>query len=385
MPSTATLADFEDDSVSDAVGIAAPWSLTLKEARALDHDDLVALDDLMQRAGDSHSGNVFFEPRAVLASSPLSKQPIHWLLWSHQNRLCFAAPVVVRRVGGFSFLKIWTHTYAPLGTPLIADPFQADAFLDELGRQGFSALVCPWLESESVLAKAVQNRNVQQQGFWSGLADRVVLTSDWTQAASLSKQRKKKLRKMQRLIPLVHTVLKGPEAQNDGFRQFCDLEAMGWKGAAGSALKQSETALNFATELVAGHAARGTLAIDSLDDPARSGDQAVAMVVSFAQAGRGVVWKIGHHTEYDAVSPGYQVILAASERFTGGDTAISIDSLAGPEHPMVGWLWPGRLTVGTLSIPLGNSALAARILSRFYAAETRLRSMARALRQRLRG
>lgn len=385
MPSTATLVDFEDDSVSDAVGKAAPWALTLKDARSLDQDDLAALDDLTQRAGDSHSGNVFFEPRAVLASSPLSKQPIQWLFWSQQNRLCFAAPVIVQRVGGFSFLKIWTHTYAPLGTPLIADQFQADAFLDKLGLQGFSALVCPWLESNSILAKAVNNRSAKQQGIWSGLADRVVLTSDWTQAASLSKQRKKKLRKMQRQIPLVHTVLQGPEAQTDGFRQFCDLEAMGWKGAAGSALKQNETALHFATELVAGHAARGTLAIDSLDDPGRSGDQAVAMVVSFAQAGRGVVWKIGHHTEYEAVSPGYQVILAASERLTTSDGQTSIDSLAGPEHPMVGWLWPGRLSVGTLTIPLGRSSLTARILSGFYEAETRLRKLARSLRQRLRG
>lgn len=385
MPSTATLAGFDDDSVSDAVGIAAPWSLALKDARTLDHDDLASLDDLIGRAGDSHSGNVFFEPRAVLASSPLSKHPIHWLLWSHQNRLCFAAPVIVRRVGGFSFLKIWTHTYAPLGTPLIADPFQADALLDELGRQGFSALVCPWLESDSILAKSVENNSAEPQGLWSGLADRVALTSDWTQASSLSKQRKKKLRKMQRQIPLVHTVLQSSEAQIDGFRQFCDLEAMGWKGAAGSALKQTETAFNFATELVAGHAARGTLAIDSLDDPTRTGDQSVAMVVSFAQAGRGVVWKIGHHTDYDAVSPGYQVILAASERFSAADTETCIDSLAGPDHPMVGWLWSGRVSVGTLAIPLGKSSLTAKVLSRFYAAETRLRSMARALRQRLRG
>ena len=385
MPSTAILSNFEDDRVAETAAKPAQWALRLKRADALDHEDLAALDDLVTRAGAQRSGNVFFEPRAVLASSPLSKRPIHWLLWSHQGRLCFAAPVIVWKLGGFSFLKIWTHTYAPLGTPLITEPFQARPLFEELVQQGFSALVCPWLETDSVLAKAIANDTALQNGFWSCLADRVFLTSDWTLDSSLSRQRQKKLRKMRRQVTLSHRALRGASALDDGFRQFCDLEAMGWKGDAGSALKQRETSLHFARELLAGHAARDTLVIDSLDDPQRSGDQSVAMTISFEQAGRGVIWKIGHHTDYESVSPGYQLILAASERFVAGDNALAIDSLAGPDHPMVGWLWPGRLTVGTLAIPLAGSPLRARVLSWFHGLENRLRTMARSVRQRLRG
>ncbi|MEH6726113.1 MAG: GNAT family N-acetyltransferase [Hyphomicrobiales bacterium] len=385
MPSTAILANFEDDSVTETAARPAQWALRLKRADALDQEDLTALDDLITRAGEDRSGNVFFEPRAVLASSPLSKQPIHWLLWSHQGRLCFAAPVIVWKLGGLSFLKIWTHTYAPLGTPLITEPFQVQPFLTELVQQGFSALVCPWLETDSVLAKTLADDTSLQDGIWSCQAERVFLTSDWTLDSSLSKQRQKKLRKMRRQVDLTHRELRGEAARDDGFRQFCDLEAMGWKGEAGSALKQRETSLHFAQELLAGHAARDTLVIDSLDDLQRSDDQSVAMTISFEQAGRGVIWKIGHHTDYDAVSPGYQLILTASERFVAGDSDIAIDSLAGPEHPMVGWLWPGRLTVGTLVIPLAGSSVQARLLSQFYELENRLRTVARAVRQRLRG
>lgn len=385
MPSAAILAEFKEESVVDTDGALAPSSLKLKAANALDREDLAALDDLIFRAGDSRSGNVFFEPRAVLASSSLSKQPIQWLLWSHHGQLCFAAPVVVRTLGGFSFLKIWTHTYAPLGTPLMAEPFQAEPFMEELVRQGFAALVCPWLETESRLVKTVSDHAAPQAGYWSGLAKRVVLTSDWTLDSTLSKRRQRKLRKMQREVPLNHRTLRGEAARDDGFRQFCELEAMGWKGEAGSALKQREIALHFAQELVAAHAARDTLVIDSLEDLQRSGDQSVAMTVSFEQAGRGVVWKIGHNTDYDANSPGFQLILAASERFVADDTEIVMDSLAGPEHPMVGWLWPDQLTVGTLVIPLAGPAIQARILSGFYDLENRLRKLARAVRQRLRG
>ena len=385
MPSTIIRANFEDDCVAEMAAGPAPWALQLKRADALDHEDLTALEDLITRAGGQRSGNVFFEPRAVLASSPLSKRPIHWLLWSHQGRLCFAAPIIVWKLGGFSFLKIWTHTYAPLGTPLITQPFQAQPFLAELVKQGFSALVCPWLEADSVLVKALADDATLQSGFWSCQAERVFLTSDWTVDSSLSRQRQKKLRKMRRQVTLTHRALRGEAARDDGFRQFCDLEAMGWKGEAGSALKQRDVSLHFARELLAGHAARDTLVIDSLDDPQRSGDQSVAMTISFEQAGRGVIWKIGHHTDYNSVSPGYQLILAASERFVAGNSDIAIDSLAGPDHPMVGWLWPGRLTVGTLVIPLAGSSIPARLLSRFYALENRLRTEARAVRQRLRG
>lgn len=384
MPSTAVLAEFEQCSVSDAAEKPVPPSLRLKTAKTLDHEDLAALDDLIQRAGDNQSGNVFFEPRAVLASSPFSKQPIHWLLWNYQGRLCFAAPVVIRKCGGLSFLKIWTHTYAPLGTPIIAEPFDIEPFVDELVKRGFSALVCPWLETDSILAKSISDRAAMKRGLWSVLLKRVVLTSEWSLDSALSKRRQRKLRKLQRVLPLTHQTLRGEAARNDGFRQFCDLEAMGWKGAAGSALKQRETALHFARELVAGHAARDTLVIDSLEDAQRSGDQSVAMTVSFEQAGRGVVWKIGHNTDYDAVSPGYQLILAASERFVADDIEIAVDSLAGPDHPMVGWLWPAQLTVGTLVIPLAGSPVQARVLSRFYELENQLRKMVRTLRQRFR-
>lgn len=385
MPSMAALADFDDLGVSDPETTQASWSFRLEAAETLGEADLASLDDLIKRAGDSHAGNVFFEPGAVLASARLSKRPVHWLLWSEENRLCFATPVTIFRIAGFSFLKIWTHTYAPLGSPLITKEFQAAPFFEELEKHGFSAMICPHLETHSALAKSASSRKPNMRGHWSGLTERAVLSANWTLEASLSKGRKKKLRKSQRKLPLVHRVLRGTEAQHYGFRQFCDLEAMGWKGAAGSALKQSEIALQFATELVAGHAARGTLAIDSLEDPERQGEKSVAMVISFEQAGRGVFWKIGHNTDYDEVSPGFQLILAASERFTAENKETAIDSLAGPEHPMVGWLWPKRLMIGTLVIPVAGSALTAKGVSLFYQAETRLRTLARALRRRLRG
>lgn len=385
MPSTAILANFEEGGVAKPVAGDALWSVKMTPAAALRPDDLAALEDLILRAGAEQGGNVFFEPRAVLASSPLTKQAIHWLMWSHGDQLCFAAPVIKLKPCGISVLKIWTHTYAPLGTPLMTQRFQLAPLIDALTKQGYSALVCPWLETDSVLARAAENQARHEPGFWSCLTERVVLTSDWTCDGALSSRRKKKLRKMQRKAALSHRVLRGDAARDDGFRQFCNLEAMGWKGEAGSALKQRDISLKFAQELVAGHAARDTLTIDSLEDPQCSGDTSVAMVIGFEQAGRGVVWKIGHNTDYDAVSPGYQLMLAASERFVMQDTDLAIDSLAGPEHPMVGWLWSGRKTVGTLVIPLAGSPLKARLISWLHAAENRLRQKARAVRQRLRG
>nr|WP_306263503.1 GNAT family N-acetyltransferase [Pararhizobium sp. IMCC3301] len=387
MSLSAPVLAFEENSGLDTAESAASCALKLVRHDALSKADLSAIEQLAHQPAARHSGNVFFAPRAVAASASLSRGSIDWLLWFQDGRLCLAAPVVISRIASFSLVRIWTHTYAPLGTPLADKRLRPDLLFEELADRGFSALACPLLETGSTLATAVAlpgGRQDGRAGFWSGIAERAVLTSDWTEAAALSAQRKKKLRKMQRTLPLVHRVLRGDAARDEGFRQFCELEAMGWKGAAGSALKQSDTALAYASELVASHGAQDTLAIDSLEDPQRQGNQSVAMVISFEIAGRGVVWKIGHNTDYDAVSPGYQVILAASRRFAAENTPIWIDSLAGPEHPLVGWLWPQRLTVGTLVVPLKGSHAPARTLSGFYQAEARLRQVARALRQRLR-
>jgi hypothetical protein len=385
MPSTAILTNFEDDSITGTVVEDVRWSLKMPPAAALRPEELAALEALCLRAGDERGGNVFFEPRAVLASSALTKHTVHWLMWSLGDQLCFAAPVIKLKFANISVLKVWTHTYAPLGTPLMTHKFEFAPLIDALSKQGYSALVCPWLETDSVLARAAENQTRHEPGFWSCKSERVVLTSDWVREKALSSQRKKKLRKMQRKVALDHRVLRGAVARDEGFREFCNLEAMGWKGKAGSALKQRDISLKFAQELVAGHAARNTLTIDSLEDPTRSGDRSVAMVIGFEQAGRGVVWKIGHHTDYEAVSPGYQLMLAASERFAMQSSDLEIDSLAGPDHPLVGRLWPGRKTVGTLVIPLAGSSLKARLISWLHEAEHRLRQKARSVRQRLRG
>lgn len=379
MSSSASVLEFDRSSGFDTAECAVPGVLKLVRADALSEADLAAIRQLAHQPAPCHGSNVFFEPRAVAASASLSKRPIDWLLWFQEGRLCLAAPVVISQIAGMSLVRIWTHTYAPLGTPLADDRLRPDLLFKELAGAGFSALACPWLETGSSLAKSLS-----RPGFWSGVVERAVLTPGWTEAAALSAQRKKKLRKMQRTIPLQHRVLRGTAARDEGFRRFCDLEAMGWKGAAGSALKQSDRALAYAGELVASHAAQDTLAIDCLDDPQRQGNQSIAMVISFEIAGRGVVWKIGHDPAYDAVSPGYQVILAASGRLAAEHAPIGIDSLAGPEHPLVGWLWPQRLTVGTLVVSLNGSDAPARGLSGFYQAETRLRQAARALRRRLR-
>jgi len=77
----------------------------------------------MQRAVTKPFWNVFFEPRASLASSPVCQSNSDSLLfWS--SKTGFALRNLLYRDGWrFSFLKIWSHSFAPLGTPLIADPF----------------------------------------------------------------------------------------------------------------------------------------------------------------------------------------------------------------------------------------------------------------------
>lgn len=345
------------------------------------------IDELVRKTGANHAGNAFWDTGSVAASAAFSNQTVSWLTMNDdgpgdRSAVVFAAPVVELKFAGMTFLKLWTHDFGPLGTPLMAPGFQVQKLRAELTAKGYAALICPYLEQDSPLATGFADAGF---GLWSNQLKRAVLRPGWQEQDVLSSRRRRKLKKSKTKTPLTHTVLQGVEARDAGFQTFCDLEALGWKGEGGSALKQSEKAVAFARALMAHHAAEGTVTIDCLTDHTPDVPRTVAMLICLQQAGRGVFWKISHDPAYDAVSPGMQVILKASERFVDAYPQLCMDSLATPDHGLINALWPDRLSLGTLIVPLGKSTLPAKLIKARFDGEAWLRGKARALRKRLRG
>lgn len=345
---------------------------------ALDAATKAAIDMLALENETGHLKNAFFARAPIEASAGFSKKKVHWLLCYRGKSLSFAAPVVQLGLPGMRCLKIQTHNYAPLGTPLIASGFDAKGFRAQLAAMGYRALICPVLERGSVFAQGLQSSaNV----FWSTLISRAWLQAGWLEEQVLSSKRRKELRRLANKVPMEHVVLRGDAACNEGFKEFCRLEALGWKGDFGTALQQEEHVFAYARALVDHHANADTMTIDCM----REGERTVAMLITFQSGGRGVIWKIAHDPDYDHVSPGRQVILEATKRFVREHQNVSMDSLADMNHPLINRLWPDRLDLGTMTVVLGTFALPAKVLSGLDELESRLRAKARVLRKRLRG
>lgn len=356
----------------------APVRIEVLPVDALDANVKAAIDALAFGNETRTLKNAFFARGPVEASASFSRKTVFWLLCYQGKSLSFAAPVVPLGLPGVRCLKLQTHNYAPLGTPLISTDFDADGFRTQLATMGYQALVCPLLEQRSVFAERLHS---SAGIYWSSLISRAWLQEGWSDEQVLSTKRRKELRRLAKKVPMEHVVLRGSDARDEGFKEFCRLEALGWKGDFGTALKQEEHVFAYARALLNQHAANDTLTIDCL----RDGSRTVAMLITFQSGGRGVIWKIAHDPDYDHVSPGRQVILEATRRFIQDHQTISMDSLADINHPLINRLWPDRLDLGTMTLVLGTFALPAKALSALDELESRLRVKARALRKRLRG
>ncbi|MGB3795018.1 MAG: GNAT family N-acetyltransferase [Alteraurantiacibacter sp.] len=132
-------------------------------------------------------------------------------------------------------------------------------------------------------------------------------------------------------------------------RDFLDLEALGWKGDAGSALQSNENTRTIFQHAIAGAAARGRLERLALKLDGR----AIAMLASFTTGRHAFSFKTAFDEEYARFSPG---VLLQKENLAmlDQDGFEWADSCASPEHPMIDHLWRERRTIERLSIGIGG-------------------------------
>ncbi|MBL4646341.1 MAG: GNAT family N-acetyltransferase [Rhizobiales bacterium] len=353
-------------------------NIELVASDALTDRHKVDLLELARTSATQGHGNVFDSVGAVKASEAFGSQTVLWLMQFAEGCLCFAAPIVTARTPFGSVARIWTHDFAPLGTPLIGQSFDALQLLSSLHDAGHSALVVPYLNMKSMFAQ--QLVGAASTNFSSAVHTRACLDGDWRAEDVFSKKRMKEMRRLERKQPLEHVVLRKDDAAGVGFDAFCRLEALSWKGSGGTAMQQDANALAYANALIADHCVQDSLAVDCLKD----GEKIVAALISFVQHGRGVIWKIAHDPAYDVVSPGRQVILAATQRLMDTYPELHIDSLATPDHPLINRLWPKQVPMANLIVPTGSSTLLASTLSLRYNGEEWARQQARSLRAKLR-
>lgn len=163
--------------------------------------------------------------------------------------------------------------------------------------------------------------------------------------------------------------------------EFLDLEAMGWKGRRGTALKSDPRVAAALVEGLAGLAAAGKLRFWKvvLDG------QPIAMLFAIVEGQQAWLGKIAHDETLNRFSPGVQVILHATEQLFA-EGIVQADSCAVPDHPMINHLWRGRLRVADVMIAAPTvSALSFTTTVQAERLRRRLRSIAKSTYHRLTG
>ncbi|MCB1487751.1 MAG: GNAT family N-acetyltransferase, partial [Bauldia sp.] len=307
------------------------------------------------------------------------------------GRLLALAPVHHGRLGKISpALWVWTHDYAPLGTPLL-DSAAIDEAADGLVElAGDGSLVLPELPVHSHVAAALRDAAERAGRPWTIVDQQPRAILDRPEAGDgvrdgLERRRRKEFaRQMRRLAELGELTVEvavHPDHARARFEEFLILEAAGWKGDEGTALASQAATAAFSREIVFNRSERGTTRIVSI----RLGDHPVAIVVCFVAGATAYTWKIAYDQHFARFSPGVQVMLAAADRLFADPAIMRIDSCAAPQNAMANRLWHGRMDIGTLVVgPVGGGALYRTGLAAFRT-EVAARATAKSLWARLGG
>ena len=342
--------------------------------------------------------NAFFQPGFALAAAKhIADSPVSIAtVTDTDSQLVAVAPVVEDRFGRLTeAVRIWSHSYGPLGTPLVREGGAKTALAELINglapRDSDRALIVPDLPLAGPAASVLMELAVEQKRPVARIEDGArafIALAHEVPGHTLARRRRKEMgRQLRRLGDrggLTFSTASEPSNVRHGLAEFLALEAAGWKGRRGTALASTTATAQFARKAVFERAAAGAVRIDSLQLDGRP----IAIVISFVEGLTMFTWKITHDERFAAYSPGAQLMFELPQRAFADGNIEMIDSCAQPNHPMIDRLWPGRMKVGTLAIGPRRAGALFRLAETAARAEHEARYAARRMRsyaERLRG
>ena len=351
---------------------ARTFSITVEPTPPALERHIAAWEDLVAHAAEP---NPFFEPHALLsawrhlpgsglqlvlvwAAHPLPGQPAI---------LAGLFPLVrASRYKGLPLpvLGTWTHLYSYLATPLVRADLACEVIEALFGwlRDQTDAALFEWrtLSSDGPFHHALIDtlNRLGLEAFRERSHTRALFRPAASADAYLSQvltgKKRKELRRQERRLAELGAV-RFDELAADGdldawLDEFVALEARGWKGQGGTALRGDPAALAVFRAMAHGAFARGrwmTLAL-------RLDGRAIAMKCNLRAGTGAVAFKIAYDEAYARFSPGVLLEIEHLERLHTAGAPIWMDSGAAPDHPMISHLWRDRLTIETLVVPTGR-------------------------------
>jgi hypothetical protein len=150
-----------------------------------------------------------------------------------------------------------------------------------------------------------------------------------------------------------------PGAVAKGLDSFLALEAAGWKGRAGTAVRGNEALETFMAGAVHALADEGKARLARLF----VGTRPVAAFVTLTSGATAWCWKVAYDEEFAHASPGVQLLLDVTEELLGDPRIARADSCATEHHPMIDHVWRERLVVADRLIDAGTGQRGAFVLA----------------------
>ncbi|MDM9621548.1 GNAT family N-acetyltransferase [Rhizobium sp. S96] len=393
--------EFDAPQADARVNIGRPGRELCLYSGKLGYELQDELDFLSNRALEP---NVFFTGRFLAPAMPrLDDRQVNFALMRDQNgrrsRMRFLMPFSVEKPGfavGPSIIRVWSNSFAPLGTPLI-DAEDAAETLDNLLDGLISGdlrlpkiLVIPDLRLDSVFARMIRavaiSRNLPIT--IANPYQRPMLQSDEDATVYLGKavsaSHMREMRRQWRLLEeqgtVVYSVARQAREVHRRFEEFLALEAGGWKGKRRSALVTDRYHTAFAREAISNLAAADAVRIHSID----LNGKAIAATVVLMMGGEAYTWKTAYDEAYGRYSPGKLLMAELTEWHLDDANIVRSDSCAVPNHPIMSRFWQEREEMGTLIIGLDqNGDRDVRQVATQLHMYTSTRNVAKMLRQKI--
>ena len=315
------------------------------------------------------------------------------LLWSDANesgKRELVGAVPYRVTYGYFGLPLpvwraWYHIHSYICTPLLKRGHERHAlrrFLALADQAGAAFVEFPMFEAGSAFDAALveiaerQQRHVAE----TDRHERAFLKSGLTEEEYLATHIRKKKRKefnrlWNRLSELGELRLAVHDGTNveDWLNRFLRLEAGGWKGKRGTALKADAEQRAYFEKLCRGAAAQGKLHCTEITLDGKP----LAMLSSF-RAGSGLyTFKIAFDEAYSRYSPGVLLMLKLIGEVLRDNRTAWADSCAIPGHPMIDHIWAERRQMR--SVLVAGSGRFAAVATRYSAAAIKFAGKLRAV------
>jgi hypothetical protein len=317
-------------------------------------------NELRELADRALEPNIFYEADFVLeAANVFGRDAGAVLVWSGTSprKLLgfFPARIETQRYGlSLPVLVGWTHPYAPLGTPLVEREAAEQVIAAWLAHISGDpdlpgVLLMPFVQPSSPFAAELHtilrrggipsaDLNIRQRAMLAPRGDRLMYVE-----RTLGAHRQGKMRRVVRGLgeagALLFTTGTEPDAVVQAVDDFCEIEARGWKGDAGSAVLHHEDIRRFMRNAMRGLAERGKASVSRI----LIDGHPIAAGIVLRSGDTAWFWKIAYDEAYERYSPGVVLTLAITENLVEDATLLRTDSCAIPNHPMIDHIWRERL------------------------------------------